>query len=300
MHRLFETLEKVSQTAVNVLLVGETGTGKELIARALHSQGPLRDASFVSVNAGALPETLLESELFGHRRGAFTGLFEEAHGGTLFLDEVGEMPASLQVKLLRVLQEGELRRVGESQVRTVQVRIIAATNRELTAEVRAGRFREDLFYRLNVVGIRVPPLRERGNDVLILAEEFVRRFAKQHGKRTTSLAPDAARWLLAQRWEGNVRELQNCIERAVTLCDSGRALAGDLLQGPWGNSNSEHGSRGTLHETLAAVESAEVRRALEECEGRVTQAAMRLGVSRQHLHNLMRKHGLPGPRRKKS
>jgi len=303
MQRLFDTLEKIVPTRVNVLLIGETGTGKELLARAIHCNGPLRDEPFVSVNAGALPETLLESELFGHRRGAFTGatedrkgLFEEAHGGTLFLDEVGEMPMALQVKLLRVLQSGELRRVGESGTRTVNVRIVSATNRDLAGEVRAGRFREDLFYRLNVVGIRVPPLRERGNDILLLAEEAVRRFSKQHGKKVAGIAPAATRWLLEQRWEGNVRELQNGIERAVTLCEPGESIGVDLLRAPWSIGPAAHVTRSSLRETLEAVEREEVRRTLEECGGHVTQAAKRLGVSRQHLHNLLRKHGL-GSRR---
>jgi Nif-specific regulatory protein len=299
MQRLFDTLEKVAGTAVNVLLQGETGTGKELIARALHCNGPLRDGPFVTINAGALPEHLLESELFGHKRGAFTGsiedrrgLFEEADGGTLFLDEIGEMPLSLQPKLLRALQEGELRRVGESAVRHVRVRVIAATNRDLTAEVRASRFREDLFYRLNVLGIRVPPLRERGNDVLVLGEAFVGHFAKQHGKQVPGLSAEAVRWLLQQRWEGNVRELQNCIERAVTLAENGASLSVEELRAPWAASEAPRRTGATLHETLEAVERDEVRRALEASGGRVTLAAQALGVSRQHLHNLMRKHGV--------
>jgi Nif-specific regulatory protein len=298
MQRLFDTLEKVAATAVNVLLQGETGTGKELIARALHCNGPLRDASFVTVNAGALPEHLLESELFGHKRGAFTssiedrkGLFEEADGGTLFLDEIGEMPLALQPKLLRALQEGEIRRVGDSAVRHVRVRVIAATNRDLAGEVRAGRFREDLFYRLNVVGIQIPPLRERGNDILVLAEEFVTRFAKQHSKQVAGLSAAAGRWLLSQRWEGNVRELQNCIERAVTLCENGVSLDVESLQAPWMVSDGRpRTSAATLKETLEMVEKEEVMKALEATGGRVTLAAHSLGISRQHLHNLMNKH----------
>jgi len=297
MERLYTVIDKVASSGVPVLLQGETGTGKELIAQAIHGRGARRDAPFVTVNAGALPELLLESELFGHRRGAFTGaiddhrgLFQEAHGGTLFLDEIGEMPLPMQVKLLRALQEGEVKRVGEATVRKVDVRLVAATNRDLAAEVAAGRFREDLFYRLNVFPIHVPPLRERGNDVLLLAEEFVRRFAKRHGKRNLALAPDATRWLLAHGWPGNVRELQNCIERAVTLCESGARVSKDLMQPVFGPATAGAGADGP-----EAIE-----RALEASGGRVAAAAESLGVSRQHLHTLQRKHGISGgrPRRK--
>jgi transcriptional regulator with GAF, ATPase, and Fis domain len=302
MQRLCTVIDKVASSGVPVLLQGETGTGKELIARAIHSRGNRRDAAFVTVNAGALPELLLESELFGHKRGAFTGavedhrgLFQEAHGGTLFLDEIGEMPLPMQVKLLRALQEGEVKRVGEASVRKVDVRLIAATNRDLAAEVAAGRFREDLYYRLNVFPIHVPPLRERGNDVLLVAEEFVRRFARRHGKRNLSLAPDASRWLLSHPWPGNIRELQNCIERAVTLCEPGGRLTVDLMQPAFGPAAAPAGTTAprTLRAALDAAERAEIQRALEACDGRVGAAAQRLGVSRQHLHTLQRKHGLP-------
>jgi Nif-specific regulatory protein len=300
MQRLFDVLEKVTPTVVNVLLQGETGTGKELLARAIHCNGPLRSAPYITVNAGALPEALLESELFGHRRGAFTtavedrrGLFEEADGGSIFLDEIGEMSRDLQVKLLRVLQDGEIRRVGESSARRVKVRIIAATNRDLATEVRSGRFRDDLYYRLNVVGIHVPPLRDRGNDVLLLADAFLTRYAKQHDKKVSGFTSESARWLLGQRWEGNVRELENSIERAVTLCETGGKIRPEHLQPTWALAEADAGfSSGTLHERLAAFERAEVQRTLQECGGRITAAALRLGVSRQHLHNLVRKHGL--------
>jgi Nif-specific regulatory protein len=300
MQRLFGVLDKVVPTVVNVLLQGETGTGKELLARAIHCNGPLHAGPYVTVNAGALPEALLESELFGHRRGAFTtaiedrrGLFEEADGGTLFLDEIGEMSRDLQVKLLRVLQDGEIRRVGDSSIRRVKVRIIAATNRDLTAEVRAGRFRDDLFYRLNVVGIHVPPLRERGNDVLLLAKEFRRRYAALHSKEVGEFTSEAIRWLLGQRWEGNVRELENSVERAVTLCETGSTIGPEHLRPPWALVDPDpQVGQGSLKQRMEGFERAEVQRPLEERGGRITAAAAKLGVSRQHLHTLIRKHGL--------
>jgi Nif-specific regulatory protein len=302
MQRLFDLLTKVSATHAPVLVQGETGTGKELVARAIHFNGPRRDGPWQAVNCGSIPEALLNSELFGHRRGSFTGavedrrgVFEEAHGGTLFLDEVGEMPATVQVTLLRVLQEGVIKRVGETHERAVDVRIIAATNRDLAQEVHAKRFREDLFYRLNVVGIVVPPLRERGNDVVLLAETFTRRFAEQHRKRINGLAPEAVRWLLTQAWPGNVRELENCIERAVTLCENGVPLQADLLQAPIARQPPEGAARAsTLSGVLEAVERDEVRKALAATPSR-SEAARRLGITRQHLYNLIRKHGLQGP-----
>ena len=287
--------------------MGELGlTGIEIpeqfvLGIAIHVNGPRRERPWVSINCGAVPESLLESELFGHRRGSFTGanedhrgLFEAADGGTLFLDEIGETPAALQIKLLRVLQDGEIRPVGETTVRRVDVRIIAATNRDLAAEVSAGRFRQDLFYRLNVVGIQVPPLRDRDNDVLLLAEEFTRRFAKQYGKKVVGLSPDAVRWLLTQRWDGNIRELGNCIERSVTLCENGGRIEAGLLPAPLSRAPriAALPAGGALRETLDAVEREEVRRSLEAAGGRVAIAAQRLGVSRQHLHTLIRKHGL--------
>jgi two-component system response regulator HydG len=297
-------LTKVSASQAPVLIQGETGTGKELIARAIHFNGPRRDGPWQAVNCGSLAETLLNSELFGHRRGAFTGAvedrrgyFEVAHHGTLFLDEVGEMPPALQVTLLRVLQEGVVKRVGETTERPVDVRIIAATNRDLAREVHEKRFREDLFYRLNVVGILVPPLRQRGNDVVLLAEEFTQRFAEQHRKSVAGLAPEAVRWLLTQEWPGNIRELENCIERAVTLCENGAPLEAELLQAPIARVREEAAPRGaTLRQALEAVERRLVQEALESGSSR-QEAARRLGVTRQHLYNLVRKHGLATPPR---
>ncbi len=298
MLRVIELLEKVIPTQVSVLIQGETGTGKELVARAIHMNGPRRDKNFVAVNCGALPENLLESELFGYKKGAFTGaaedrigLFEAADGGTLFLDEVGEMPATLQVKLLRVLQESQIRRVGDTISRKVDVRVIAATNRDLRAEVDAGRFRQDLFYRLNVVPLSMPPLRERGDDVLLLAQHFMEQFARQQGKEIRGLSAEARELLLRHPWPGNVRELENALARAVALADGGTVLEPPLfgLGAPvvrrW---DGQH----TLRETLDAVEADTIREALRQCESNVSRAARALGVSRQHLHNRMNAHGI--------
>jgi transcriptional regulator with GAF, ATPase, and Fis domain len=298
MLHVIELMEKVIPTPVSVLVQGETGTGKELVARAIHMNGPRREKNFVAVNCGALPEPLLESELFGYKKGAFTGaaedrigLFEAADGGTLFLDEVGEMPAALQVKLLRVLQDSQIRRVGDTVTRRVDVRIIAATNRDLRAEVDAGRFRQDLFYRLNVVPIALPPLRERGEDVLLLAQHFFEQFAKQQQKKIPGLTADARDLLLRHPWPGNVRELENALARAVALADDGAALEPALFGlGPpvtrrW---DGQH----TLRDTLDAVEAETIREALRMCDSNVSRAARALGVSRQHLHNRMNSHGI--------
>jgi len=298
MLRVIELLEKVIPTQVSVLIQGETGTGKELIARAIHLNGPRRDKNFIAVNCGAVPENLLESELFGYRKGAFTGaaedrvgLFEAADSGTLFLDEVGEMPAALQVKLLRVLQDSQIRRVGDTVTRRVDFRLVTATNRDLRAEVDAGRFRQDLFYRLNVVPISLPPLRERGEDVLLLAQHFLEHFAKQQTKEIRGLAPDSRELLLRHPWPGNVRELENAMARAVALADSGGVIEPALFGlGPpvtrrW---DGQH----TLRETLDAVEAETIREALRQCDSNVSRAARALGVSRQHLHNRMNAHGI--------
>src|SRR6266853_2457994 len=222
MLRVIELLERVIPSQVSVLIQGETGTGKELIARAIHSNGPRHDNNFIAVNCGALPENLLESELFGYRKGAFTGAaedrvgrFEAADGGTLFLDEVGEMPGTLQVKLLRVLQDSQIRRVGDTVSRRVDFRLLSATNRDLRAEVEGGRFRQDLFYRLNVVPLEIPPLRERGEDILLLAQHFLDLFSKQQAKAIRGLTTEARELLLRYAWQGNVRELENAMARAV-------------------------------------------------------------------------------------
>jgi Nif-specific regulatory protein len=298
MLRVMELLEKVIPTSVTVLIQGETGTGKELIARAIHSNGPRRDANFIAVNCGGLPESLLESELFGYRKGAFTGanedrvgLFEAADGGTLFLDEVGEMPPALQVKLLRVLQDSQIRRVGDTVSRRVDIRLVTATNRDLKAEVDAGRFRQDLFYRLNVVPITLPPLRERGEDVLLLAQHFLEIFSKQQSKQIRGLNAESRELLLRHPWMGNVRELENSMARSVALADPG-AMIEPALFGLGPPVTRRWDGQHTLRETIDAVEAETIREALRQSDSNVSRAARALGVSRQHLHNRMNAHGI--------
>ncbi|MEG6505527.1 sigma-54 interaction domain-containing protein [Nitratidesulfovibrio sp. 1201_IL3209] len=232
---VFRILAKVAPTDSTVLVTGESGTGKELLVRALHSNSQRRAMPFVPINCGAIPKELLESELFGHEKGAFThairsrpGRFELADGGTIFLDEIGEMDLTLQVKILRVLQEKEIERVGGAGVKKVDVRIVAATNRDLEREVAAGRFREDLYYRLNVIPLHLPSLRERGGDILVLAEHFMRRFCERKGRRCLVLAPDTRKVLAAYSWPGNVRELENFMERLSILADDDVVPPADL------------------------------------------------------------------------
>jgi transcriptional regulator with GAF, ATPase, and Fis domain len=239
LRQVLRDVEQVAETDATVLVLGETGTGKELIAKALHESSARRDKPLVKLNCTALPASLIESELFGHERGAFTGAtrkregrFAMAHGGTLFLDEIGELPADLQAKLLRVLQEGEFEPVGSSQTRKVDVRIVAATHRDLRAAVQEGRFREDLFYRLNVFPIHLPALRERVEDIPLLVEAFAERFAKRLGRVIAPASPECIRRLQAYRWPGNVRELQNVVERAVIASRTGLLEADRCLPEP--------------------------------------------------------------------
>jgi Nif-specific regulatory protein len=298
MQRVIELMEKVIPTQVSVLINGETGTGKELVARAIHQNGSRKDRNFIAVNCGALPENLLESELFGYKKGAFTGanedrvgLFEAADQGTIFLDEVGEMPAALQVKLLRVLQDSQIRRVGDTVSRKVDIRLIAATNRDLKAEVEAGRFRQDLFYRLNVVPVELPPLRERGEDILLLSQHFLDLQSKQQEKAVRGMASEARELLLRYPWPGNVRELENAMARAVALADENAVLEPHLF-GLGATVARRWDGQHTLRETLDAVEAETVREALRQCDSNVSRAARALGVSRQHLHNRMNFHGI--------
>jgi len=306
MREVYALLEKAAQVDATVLVLGETGTGKELAARAIHYHSARRARRFVAVNCGALPGELVESELFGHARGAFTGaaaakpgLFEEAQGGTLFLDEVGELPLAAQVKLNRALQEKEIRRVGESTPVKIDVRIVAATHRDLREEVREGRFREDLFYRLNVIAVTLPPLRDRAEDVPLLATHFLEKHARALRRAIAAIEPDALVRLAGYGWPGNVRELENTMERAVAVAGGDRISLADLppelatapAVGPAGAlaalpyRDAVAGARDRVtREYLVAL--------LTEFEGNVTRAAERAGLERESLHRLLRKHGL--------
>lgn len=302
MRRLRECIARVGPTQSTVLLLGESGTGKELAARAIHACSLRSAGPFVAVDCGALPETLLESELFGHVKGAFTGavgdkkgLFEVASGGTLFLDEVGEMSLGLQAKLLRTLQEREVRPVGGTKSVPVDVRVVAATNADLERLVREGAFREDLYFRLSVIPVRIPPLRERGEDIRILAEHFLRTFAAELGKRVCGFQEDALRALETYSWPGNVRELENAIERATVLATGEFITLEDLpekLRGPASRLQSLTLPEGmSLKETVEDLERTLILRALEECGWNQRRAAKRLGVSRQNLQYKMKKYG---------
>ena len=303
MRQALELVARVAEHNTTVLITGESGTGKEVIARAIHRASPRATRGFVAINCAAIPENLLESELFGHVRGAFTGasadkigLFEQAHGGTLLLDEIGELPLGLQAKLLRVLQESEIRRVGDQRTRRVDVRVLAATARDLAAEVKAGRFREDVFYRLNVVSIELPPLRERHEDIAPLARHFAALLEKRLG-HPLSLSDGAVSWLQAQPWPGNVRELENAIERAAVLSDRERLAPEDLRRGPPPGAVSQAppdspGGSGSLDDAVAAAERQAITAALTATDGNRREAAKRLGISLRTLFYKMGRHQL--------
>jgi two-component system response regulator PilR (NtrC family) len=307
MHRIYELVNQVAETRTNVLLAGESGTGKELVARAIHARSDRRDRTFVAINCGAIPENLLESELFGHVKGAFTGafqgkegLFETADGGTLLLDEVGELPAALQVKLLRVLQERTIRRVGGTSDRRVDVRILAATNRRLEEEVAAGRFREDLYYRLNVIQIALPPLRERLEDVPLLVQHFVDKYSRELGKPIREVREDALRRLLSHSYPGNVRELENLIERAVALSKDGvigeEALPPQLLRPPEPVATERVSLAGVDLEALVnEYERGLLLEALRRSRGVKKRAAQLLGISFRSFRYRLEKLGLDAP-----
>jgi two-component system response regulator HupR/HoxA len=290
-----ELARKVLDTDTTVLLLGETGTGKELFARLIHDNGPRRTAKFIAQNCGALPESLLESELFGHTRGAFTGamaerrgLFEEADSGTIFLDEVGETSPAMQLRLLRVLQEGEIRRVGASAPKHINVRVLAATNADLEADVEAGRFRKDLYYRLNVFPIRVPALRERAEDIPPLADHFLRVYRERSRRAVPSISPEALRCLRAYPFPGNVRELENEIERAVALADPGQPIGPEHLSERLRGSIARSVLPQTLNEAIEQLKRRMIEDALREC-GSKARAAERLGLTRQSLQQMLRR-----------
>jgi transcriptional regulator with GAF, ATPase, and Fis domain len=305
MQELFDTVRRLAPHARTALVTGETGTGKELLARALHRLGPRKDRKFIAFNCSAVVETLFESELFGHTRGAFTGaveakagLFELADGGTLFLDEVGELPQAVQAKLLRVIEYGEVQRVGAAEGRRVDVRIIAATNRQLFDEVVAGRFRQDLYYRLNVVEITLPPLRERREDIQYLTAAFTREFAGRFGKPLVGLSPGAERLLHNAPWPGNVRELRNIIERACMLSD-GRILSERDVLSVLGAAAPRTAAAPAPSAPPAAETDAEpsldrrvVEQVLQQVGGNRSAAARLLGISRRALYRRLDSFGL--------
>ena len=295
MRRLFHMVKKIINTRTTVLIQGETGTGKELIAKVIHYNGFLKDKPFVAENCAALSESLLESELFGHVKGAFTGatsdkkgLFEQADGGTIFLDEIGEMPPSMQVKLLRVLQEGRLRPVGSSQTIAVNVRLIACTNRKLEEDVCKGIFREDLFYRINVFPITMPPLRERKEDIALLVNYFFKKFSSRFNTAPPSITPYALELLMRYDWPGNVRELQNEIERAMAMAGPNHPITAlelsDRIKPHKGFESKEHGKE-TLPEVIERIEKQMIIEALSKSKGNRSQAARSLGITRQGLLN---------------
>jgi len=305
MIEVLELLERAAEFKTTVLLTGESGTGKEVLARAIHAQSGRRDEAFVGVNCGAIPENLLESELFGHARGAFTGadrarrgLFVEADGGTLFLDEIGELPPALQVKLLRALQEEEVRPVGESKPRRVDVRVLAATARDLEADVAEGRFRQDLFYRLNVVRVRVPPLRERREDIPLLVDHFLAHFRDTLGRPVRGMSDEALDTLVAYPWPGNVRELENVIERAMILASGDRITLRELPANVVSDAATSAPAPGaadfTLRRARRAAEVEAIRRALAATDGNRTHAARLLEISHRALLYKIKEYGLGG------
>lgn len=299
MQEVYDLIQKVTRSKTTVLILGESGVGKELVASAIHYHGPNATGPFIKFNCAALPETVIESELFGHEKGSFTGAtaqrkgrFEEANGGTIFIDEVGELSPAMQTKLLRVLQERTFERVGGNTPIQVDIRILAATNRDLAAMVEQGRFREDLYYRLNVFPITIPPLRDRGNDIIALADHFVTKFSKEMGVEVTRISTPAINMLLCYEWPGNVRELENVIERAIILAEDGVIHAYNLppsLQTPV---VSETSSLGSLDAKLNAIEYEMIVDTLKATHGNTTEAAKQLGLTRRVLGLRLAKYDL--------
>lgn len=303
MQQVFRTIERVATTSAPVFICGETGTGKELVARAIHQRSPRRNQPFVPINCGALPESLLESELFGHEKGAFTGAhqqrkgkFEAADGGTLFLDEIGEISPNLQVKLLRFLQDHTFERVGSTTPITVDVRVVAATNVKPEQAIAEGRLREDLYYRLCLVKIEMPPLRERGEDIELLANAFFLRARKEYGREDVrGFHPTALQAMRAYSWPGNVRELENCVRSAVIMT-SNTLITPEDIRLP-SQKNLEGPSLPTLREAREQLETSLIRRALQQFGGNVSRAAAALGVTRPALYDLMGKYGIDKEKR---
>jgi two-component system response regulator HydG len=310
MQEIFSIIDNVATTVSTILITGESGTGKEMIARAIHNKSPRRNKSFVVINCAAIPEQLLESEIFGHKRGSFTGaiadkkgLFEEANNGTVFLDEIGEIPPSIQVKLLRILQEGEIRPVGDVNAHHVDVRVLAATNQDLVLAVKEGRFREDLYYRLNVISIALPPLRERADDVPILVYHFLEKYSTKTGKRVDKVAVDALQAMQSYTWVGNVRELENVIERAVVLANSDTVSARDLpprilgeafylLSDESGGDLTQFSYRDAKERMLVTFNRAYLKSLLKLSAGNISFAAEKAGMDRSNFKKLLKKYGV--------
>jgi two-component system response regulator HupR/HoxA len=299
MLEVFKLVSKVLDAPTTVLLLGDTGTGKELLARAIHFNGPRKDKAFIVQNCGALPDTLLESELFGHVRGAFTGavkdkkgLFELADGGTIFLDEIADTSPAFQTRLLRVLQDGEIRPLGGTRTVRTDTRVIAATNKDLDAERKAGRFREDLFYRLNVFPVRLPPLRERREDLADLIAHFVRKCSEKLGRPVKPVSAQAERLLRAADWPGNVRELENEIERAVTMAADEKIIEPRHLSPRFLQSAGESADPGSLKESVEALEKKMISAALIRSGNNISRAAAELGLSRLGLYKKMERYGI--------
>ena len=310
MEEVFKTVGKVAKATAPVLILGESGTGKEMIANAIHRRSAVKNKPFIAINCNAIPENLIESELFGYEKGSFTGansqkigLIETAAGGTLFLDEIGDLPAPVQVKLLRFLQEKRIQRVGGRQEIEVDARVLAATHVDLSTAIKEGRFREDLYFRLAVVVCRLPPLRERGDDVILLAQDFLKRFGKQNGRENLSFDPQALKAIARYPWPGNVRELQNRIQRAVIMADSRRITCEDLEIAPVSGGGEagipvnagtkvDVSQAGGLKEARETLERELVNQALERNNGNISAAAKELGVSRPTFYELMNKLGI--------
>jgi two-component system response regulator AtoC len=302
MMTIFEMIKKIADYKTSILILGESGTGKELIARAIHYNSNRGERPFVPINCGAIPENLLESELFGYVKGAFTdairskkGLLEEADRGTIFLDEISDLPIQLQVKILRFLQDQEIRRLGEVRPFTVDVRVIAATAKDLSQEVAKGRFREDLFYRLNVLSILLPPLRERKEDILLLVNHFIRKFNERHGMKIEGITPNALKLLMEYHWPGNVRELENVIERAMVLTEGNRIDEENLS---WTLNHHLTGGAGLFPEDFSLkkierkLEERLIRMALEKTKGNKTKAAKLLEISHPSLLSKIKEYGI--------
>lgn len=302
MRKLMDEVARVAPTSAKVLIIGENGTGKELLARAIHEASPRAGNPYVKLNCAAIPRDLVESELFGHERGAFTGAqslkkgkLELAHGGTLFLDEVGDMSLETQAKFLRAIETGELERVGATKTIAFDTRIVAATNKDLTEQIAKNSFREDLYYRLNVVPLRVPPLREREGDINLLARHFLTTLSAENGRPTKTLTDEASRLLTSYRWPGNVRELRNFIERVVIMLEKDELDRDDLLAlepGLASGAGKGGSAKGALKSRLEDEEERSVREALEEAGWNVSEAARRLGIDRASLHRKIKRHGL--------